>query len=171
MNFIIQKHVTERLHYDFYIQIGDMWAAWTFAKGPTLDPSIKRLAVQMVDHDLDYREFEGVLTEGSSAGKIMLWDTGTYLTEIEVEKGKLERVEGEEAALKVMQEGLEKGMLKFTLLGTKVKGSFAFVKTKGFGPKNSWLLIKHKDSFVQEGYDAADYDFSASSGKTMKEIT
>ncbi len=69
-----------------------------------------------------------------------------------------------------MEEGIEKGELKFSLFGKKLKGSFALVKTKGFGPKNSWLLIKHKDEFVKEEYDANDFDFSARSNKTLDEI-
>lgn len=171
MKFIIQKHSATRLHYDLHLEIGEEWYSWTLAKGPTLDPAVKRLAVETTDHDLKFKEFEGVIPEGAlGSGAIMIWDTGTYITEIEIEKGTLMRVEEKEEALKVMQEGVEKGMLKFSLFGTKIKGSYALVKTKGFGPKNSWLMIKHRDSHVQEGYDAADFDFSATTKRTMEEI-
>jgi bifunctional non-homologous end joining protein LigD len=171
MKFIVQKHLSERLHYDFHLEVGKEWHSWTLAKGPTLDPAVKRLAVETKDHDLKFKEFEGIISDGElGAGAIMIWDIGTYITEIEIEKGTLVRVEEIDESLKVMQEGLEKGMLKFSLFGTKIKGSYALVKTKGFGPKNSWLMIKHKDSHVQEGYDVADFDFSATSKRTMEEI-
>jgi bifunctional non-homologous end joining protein LigD len=171
MKFVIQKHATIRLHYDLRLQIGDVMPSWSIPKGPTLDPSMKRLAMETTDHDLKDAEFEGIIPEGQSgAGTVMLWDMGTYIPEIEFEKGTLLKVEGADESLKVMQEGLEKGMLKFSLFGSKIKGSFALVKTKGFGPKNSRLMIKHKDSHVQEGYEAADFDFSATTGRTMEEI-
>ncbi|MDQ3099078.1 MAG: DNA ligase [bacterium] len=171
MKFVIQKHATIRVHYDLRLEIGNELHSWSIPKGPTLDPSMKRLAMETTDHDLAYAEFEGIIPEGQSgAGKVMIWDTGTYIPEIEVEKGTLVRTEGTEESLKVMQGGLEQGMLKFSLFGSKIKGSFALVKTKGFGPKNSWLMIKHKDAYVKEGYDAADSDFSATTARTMEEI-
>jgi bifunctional non-homologous end joining protein LigD len=83
-----------------------------------------------------------------------------------VRKSIPEREEGE----KVMKEGMEKGEIKFILHGKKLKGSFALVKTRGWGPKNSWLLIKHDDEFVQKDYNANDYNVSAKSGKSIEEI-
>ena len=169
--FVIHKHAATRLHYDFRLQVGNVMPSWAIPKGPTLDPAMKRLAMETTDHDLEYRHFEGVIPEGAyGAGAVMIWDEGTYLPQIEIAKGKLETIEDREPALKVMREGLQKGELKFQLFGTKLKGSFALVKTKGFGPKNSWLLIKHKDEFVQVGYDAKDYDFSATTKRSIAEI-
>lgn len=169
--FVIHKHAATRLHYDFRLQIGSVMPSWAIPKGPTLDPSMKRLAMETTDHDMEYRHFEGVIPEGRyGAGTVMIWDEGMYIPEIEVEKGKLESVENRDIAIKVMKEGLKKGELKFQLFGSKLKGSFALVKTRGFGPKNSWLLIKHKDKYVEVGYDANNFDFSATTKRSMDEI-
>ena len=170
--FVIQKHAATRLHYDFRLQIGDVLPSWAIPKGPTLDPNFKRLAMQTPDHELKYRNFEGTIAEGEyGAGTVMIWDEGIYIPEIEITKGKLEIIKDYKQGQKVMKEGLEKGQLKFTLLGKKLKGSFALVKTRGFGPKNSWLLIKHKDKYIKEGYEAKDFDFSAVSNRTLAEIS
>ena len=170
--FVVQKHASTRLHYDFRLQIGDVMPSWAIPKGPTLDPTVKRLAMQTPDHELEYRHFEGKIAEGEyGAGAVMIWDEGTYFAEVEVEKGKREMVKNNVEAQTVMQDGLIKGELKFQLLGRKLKGSFALVKTRGFGPNNAWLLIKHKDEYVKEGYDANDFDFSAKSKRTMDEIS
>lgn len=169
--FVIHKHDATQLHYDFRLEIGGVMPSWAVPKGPTLDPSMKRLAMATTDHAMEYRNFEGVLEEGHyGAGPVMIWDEGTYLPEVEVAKGVRESIKNKKQGDNVMQEGLAKGEIKFELFGKKLKGSFALVKTRGFGPKNSWLLIKHKDKHVKEGYNANDYDTSARSGKTLKEI-
>ena len=169
--FVIQKHAATRLHYDFRLQIGKVMPSWAIPKGPTLDPNFKRLAMQTPDHDLEYRNFEGVIEVGSyGAGTVMIWDKGFYIPEKEVAKGKLEQVTEIKEGQKLMKEGLEKGQLKFQLFGSRLKGSFALVRTRGFGSKPSWLLIKHKDRYIKEGYDPNEYDFSAISNKTLAEI-
>ncbi len=168
--FVIQKHDATRLHYDFRLQIGSVMPSWSIPKGPSLDNTVKRLAMQTTDHDLDYRTFEGVLPEGYGAGPVMIWDEGYYLPEIEIEKGVRKIIEDYDEGQHVMKEGLKKGELKFTLFGKKLQGSFALIKTKGFGGKNAWLIIKHKDEFVQKGYDANSYELSAVSGKTIDQI-
>lgn len=146
--------------------------SWAIPKGPTLDPQFKRLAMETTDHSMEYRNFEGVLPEGGyGAGPVIIWDEGYYVAEVEIEKGKRELVLDIKKAQEVMKEGLKKGELKFTLHGKKLKGSFALVKTRGFGPKNSWLLIKHKDKYVKENYDASDYPKSARSSKTLEDVT
>ncbi|HSX09070.1 MAG TPA: DNA polymerase ligase N-terminal domain-containing protein [Candidatus Saccharimonadales bacterium] len=169
--FVIHKHHATSLHYDFRLEIGGVMPSWAIAKGPTLDNTVKRLALSTTDHEMNYRHFEGVIPAGSyGAGPVMIWDEGYYIPEIEISKGVRkslpDRHEGEEA----MKEGLKKGELKFILHGKKMKGSFALVKTKGWGPKNSWLLIKHNDESVESGYDANDYDNSAKSNKTLSQI-
>ncbi|MBI3379125.1 3'-phosphoesterase [Candidatus Gottesmanbacteria bacterium] len=170
--FVIHKHAATRLHYDFRLQIGSVMPSWAIPKGPSLDPSVKRLAMHVNDHDLEYRHFEGTIAEGNyGAGTVMIWDEGIYIPEIELEKGKKELVEDKETAQKVMKEGMKKGEIKFQLFGSKLKGSFALIKTWGFGPRNAWLLIKHKDEFTQEGYDANTYDFSARTKRTLDEIS
>lgn len=169
--FVIHKHAATRLHYDFRLQIGNGMPSWAIPKGPTLDPQFKRLAMETPVHSMEYRNFEGVIPEGSyGAGAVMVWDEGYYIAEIEVEKGVRKLIPDFDEGEKVMEEGLKKGELKFTLHGSKIKGSFALIKTRGFGPKNSWLMIKHKDEFVQVGYDANSFDFSAVSKKSIDEI-
>src|SRR3989338_6729274 len=166
--FVVHKHAATRLHYDFRLQIGEVMPSWAIPKGPSLDPTVKRLAMQTPDHDLSYRHFEGTIAKGEyGAGTVMIWDEGTYILEIEVAKGVRKPVEDKKEAQKVMEEGLKKGELKFILSGSKLKGSFALIKTRRFGPKNSWLLIKHKDKYVKTGYDANDFDFSVKSKRSM----
>lgn len=170
--FVIQKHAATRLHYDFRLQIGDTMPSWAVPKGPTLDSTVKRLAMQTTDHDMDYRHFEGVIPAGDyGAGTVMVWDEGTYIAEIEIAKGVRKQITDPVEGQKVMKEGMEKGEIKFFLKGKKLKGSFALIKTYGFGSKNSWLLIKHKDRNVVVGYDANAYDMSAVSRRSMKQIT
>lgn len=169
--FVVHKHDATSLHYDFRLEIGGVMPSWAIPKGPTLDPSMKRLAMQTTDHAMKYRNFEGIIEEGHyGAGPVMIWDEGTYLPEVEVAKGVRESIKDKKKGEMVMQEGLAKGEIKFELFGKKLKGSFALVKTRGFGPKNAWLLIKHKDNYVKQGFDANDYDVSARSGKSLKEI-
>lgn len=169
--FVIHKHDATRLHYDFRLQIGDVMPSWAIPKGPTLDPTVKRLAMETTDHAMEYRHFEGVISEGSyGAGPVMIWDEGYYIPEIEVAKGERELIKNIEEGQKVMKEGWKKGEIKFQLHGKKLHGSFALVKTRGFGPKNSWLLIKHKDEFIEAGYDANNYTISAKSKKSMEQI-
>ena len=169
--FVVHKHKATSLHYDFRLEIGGVMPSWAIPKGPTLDNSVKRLAMPTTDHPMDYRHFEGVLPEGSyGAGPVMIWDEGYYIPEIEVAKGVRKEISDRGHGEKVMMEGMEKGEIKFVLYGKKLHGSFALVKTKGWGPKNSWLLIKHDDKYVQKGYDANDFDKSAKSGKTIEEI-
>lgn len=169
--FVIQKHDATSLHYDFRLQIGKIMPSWAIPKGPTLDNTVRRLAMQTTNHTMEYRNFEGVIPEGHyGAGPVMIWDEGIYYPEIEISKGEREEIKSYEEGQKVMKEGLEKGELKFFLKGKKLKGSFALVKTKNFGPKNSWLLIKHDDTYVEKGYDANEFDISAKSKKSLKEI-
>ncbi len=149
--------------------------SWAIPKGPTLDPSFKRLAMITTDHDLEYKDFEGVIPEGQyGARPVMIWDEGEYFPEVEISKGEREQIKDPKEGQKVMQDGFKKGEIKFFLNGKKLKGSFALIKTKGFPPgesgKKAWLLIKHKDKFTKENYDAKDYDFSARSGKSLEEI-
>jgi bifunctional non-homologous end joining protein LigD len=172
--FVIHKHQATGLHYDFRIQVGKVMPSWAIPKGPSLDPQFKRLATKVEDHKLDYRNFEGNLPEGSrGGGPVMIWDEGYYEVEREISPGVREIIKDEKEAEKVIKEGVEKGEIKFVLHGEKMKGSFAMFRTKGFPPgskKDNWLLLKHKDEFIKENYDAKDFDFSARSGKSLEEI-
>ncbi|MDP2670980.1 MAG: DNA polymerase ligase N-terminal domain-containing protein [bacterium] len=173
--YVVQKHSATALHYDFRLEMGGVMPSWAIPKGPSLDNSVKRLAMQTEDHPLDYRHFEGVIPAGEyGAGPVIIWDEGWYLPETEISPGIRKEIRDKKEGEKAMLAGLEKGEIKFFLYGKKLKGSFTLVKTKGFPPgkagKNAWLLIKHKDHFVVEGYDAAEFKESALSGKTLEEI-
>ena len=170
-SFVIQKHKATSLHYDFRLEYKGSMVSWSVPKGPTLDSSVKRLAMPTSDHALEYRKFEGVLPEGYGAGPVMIWDEGTYNPEIEVSKGVREEITESERGEQVMSKSLKDGNVKFRLYGKKLQGSFALVRTKGFGgTKESWLMIKHRDMFSKKGYDANDFDFSAVSGLSLAEI-
>jgi bifunctional non-homologous end joining protein LigD len=181
LSFVIHKHKATSLHYDFRLEVGDVMPSWSIPKGPSLDSSVRRLAIPTTDHQLEYRHFEGVIESGYGAGPVMIWDEGTYTPEVEVAKGVRRPVSSAEEAEVVAKESLAKGNFKFLLYGKKLNGSFALVRTAGFGgggreggrikaAKQSWLLIKHRDEYSREGYDANDYDFSALSGKSIAQI-
>ena len=135
--FCVQKHLASHLHYDFRLEHDGVLLSWAVPKGPSLDPSVKRLAMHVEDHPIDYGTFEGVIPAGYGAGIVMLWDRGTWTPE----------VDDVDAALR-------KGDLKITLDGYKLKGSWVLVRTKGAawaskgGADRSWLLIKHKDEWA-----------------------
>jgi len=132
--FCVQKHLASHLHYDFRLEHNGVLLSWAVPKGPALNPTIKRLAMHVEDHPIDYGEFEGVIPSGYGAGIVMLWDYGTWTPEVD-------DVEG----------ALKKGDLKFTLNGYKLKGSWVLVRTKGKwagGGDRSWLLIKHRDDWA-----------------------
>lgn len=128
--YVIQKHAASRLHYDFRLEHGGTLKSWAIPKGPSLDPSVKSLAVQVEDHPLEYATFEGVIPQGEyGGGTVMVWDQGTWEPEVDP------------------NEGLKSGKLKFQLHGDKLHGSWALVRMggrAGDGGKN-WLLIKHRD--------------------------
>lgn len=171
LEYVIHKHHATALHYDLRLEIGRTMPSWAIPKGPSLDPTLKRLARKVNDHALSYRTFEGTIAEGGAgAGPVMIWDYGVYYPEVEIEKGILERVEGRNEGNEVMKEGLKKGELKLFFEGKKLHGSFALIETPHFGPKDTWLMIKHHDKFVLDGYDAKNYDFSATTGLSLEEI-
>ena len=169
--FVIQKHKATTLHYDFRLEVDGAMPSWAIPKGPSLDNSVKRLAMPTEDHPLEYRHFEGVIGEDQyGAGPVMIWDEGTYIPEREISKGIWQEVTNRNEAEAAMREGLRTGNVKFRLYGKKLQGSFALVRTRSSGKQESWLLIKHHDEYVQPGYDANDYDFSAVSDSTLAEI-
>lgn len=130
--YVIQKHRATSLHYDFRLEWNGVLLSWAVPKGPSLDPSVKRLAMQVEDHPVEYAGFEGVIPEGEyGGGTVMVWDSGTWSPEVPD-----------------VDEALKKGDLKFTLNGKKLHGSWVLVRTRGFGSKPSWLLIKHRDEYA-----------------------
>jgi bifunctional non-homologous end joining protein LigD len=172
-SFVVQKHKATALHYDFRLEIGETMPSWSVPKGPTLDPTIRRLAMPTGPHDLEYRHFEGIIGRGNyGAGTVMIWDEGKYTPEIEVSRGVRRLIVARSEAEEVAHSSLRDGNLKFTLYGKKLHGSFALVRTKGLGGmKEAWLLIKHKDRYCKPGYDASRFDFSAVSKRSLAEIT
>jgi bifunctional non-homologous end joining protein LigD len=154
-HFVVQKHAARRLHYDFRLELGGVLLSWAVPKGPSLNPRDKRLALQTEDHPLDYIDFEGVIAERQyGAGSVMVWDTGSY------------DVEGESPA----EKQLERGELKFVLHGQKLRGGFVLVKLKRSQKGNEWLLIKHRDAFVDDAWDIEEHDGSVLTGRTLGEI-
>ncbi|HEX3386359.1 MAG TPA: DNA polymerase ligase N-terminal domain-containing protein [Mucilaginibacter sp.] len=154
--FVVQKHRATQLHYDFRLELNGTLLSWAVPKGPSTDPSVKRLAMQVEDHPIEYASFEGVIPEGEyGGGTVMVWDTGKWTPEIED-----------------AEEGLRKGDLKFTLQGKKLKGSWVLVRTRGFGSKTdkSWLLIKHRDKFASNKDIIADEPRSVLSHKLLADI-
>ena len=147
--FVIQRHKASRLHYDFRLEMDGVLKSWAVPKGPSLNPHDKRLAMMVEDHPYDYKDFAGVIPEGNyGAGIVEIWDSGTY-TSLE-DKGNAKEDE------KLLKAGLESGNLKVVLHGKKVKGEFALVRLKD-SDSNSWLLIKHRDSFAtDELYNSED---------------
>ncbi|MBX2924312.1 MAG: DNA ligase D [Chitinophagaceae bacterium] len=138
--FVVQKHKASHLHYDFRLEMKGVLKSWAIPKGPSLDPSVKRLAVMVEDHPYDYKDFEGIIPKGNyGAGSVIIWDEGTYET--------IDGVTGKTAMEKSLLKQLKEGSLKIRLYGKKLKGEFALVKTKGM-EDNAWLLIKHKDRYA-----------------------
>ena len=161
LHFVIQKHQASHLHYDFRLEMRGTLKSWAVPKGPSLDPSIKRLAMLVEDHPFDYKDFEGTIPEGNyGAGTVIIWDEGTYEPD--------ERIKGKEAQEKWLLKHFYSGDLKFKLHGKKLKGSFALVKTTGRG-ENSWLLIKHKDQYTSTSEITAK-DKSVVSKKTLEQL-
>lgn len=134
LRFVIQKHAARRLHYDFRLELGGVFKSWAVAKGPSLDPQVKRLAIHVEDHPIDYGDFEGIIPKGEyGGGTVMIWDRGFW------------RPEGDPA------KGYEKGHLTFELDGEKLKGRWHLIRTKGRPgeKKEQWLLFKSDDRYAE----------------------
>jgi bifunctional non-homologous end joining protein LigD len=161
LRFVVQKHHGRQLHYDFRLELDGVLKSWAVPKGPSLDPSVKHLAMMVEDHQLDYKDFEGVIDEGYGAGKVIVWDRGTYRS-----IDTTDRLKGEE----LLRKGLTKGDLKFILEGKKLKGEFILVKMKNpkMG-KNTWLLIKKNDKYASKN-NVLNKDKSVISGKKIDEM-
>lgn len=162
LRFVIQKHAASHLHYDFRLEMEGVLKSWAVPKGPSTDPTVKRLAMMVEDHPYDYRTFEGIIPEGQyGGGTVIIWDEGTYESIGFQGKPKKEQE-------KHLLEELAKGTLKIILYGHKLKGEFAMVKVNGRG-ENGWLLIKHKDEYASKD-DITLQDKSVQSGLTIEEV-
>lgn len=138
LQFCIQKHDASHLHYDFRLELDGALKSWAVPKGPSLDPKVKRLAVHVEDHPLDYATFEGSIPEGHyGAGDVIVWDRGVWIP------------------LEDPHKAYAKGKLKFELQGEKLAGVWNLVRTHMPGKKENWFLIKHQDSAArpQDDYD------------------
>ena len=159
LRFVIQKHAATALHFDFRLELDGVMKSWAVPKGPSYDPSVKRLAMEVEDHPIEYNTFEGTIPKGQyGGGTVMLWDRGTYEPESE----------GGEQALR---DGYERGDLKFILHGKRLQGGWVLVRMRRESGRAQWLLIKHRDETANESYDVtAEVTTSVASGRTMEEI-
>ena len=157
--FVIHKHSARALHYDLRLELEGVLKSWAVPKGPSLNPSLKRLALMVEDHPLNYKDFEGVIPKGHyGAGSVIIWDKGFYH-----HPSTRERKESE----KLLRDTLRKGNMKFILNGEKLQGEFALVKTGR--DEKSWLLLKKKDRYASKR-DILKENRSAVSNKTLEEV-
>jgi bifunctional non-homologous end joining protein LigD len=144
--FVIQEHLATNKHWDLRLQNDGEMYSWAIPKGPSLNPSIKRLAVETPEHSLEYSKFEGVIAKGLyGAGKVLQWDKGTY---------------------KIIEGSVKSGFLKFSVKGKKLKGNFAMIKTK-----RGWILVKERDEYASKKDVVKAEPRSVKSGKTIREIS
>ncbi len=155
--FTVQKHSASHLHYDFRLEISGVLKSWAIPKGPSMDPSVKRLAVEVEDHDLAYADFEGVIEEGHyGAGPVLVWDTGWF-----------EPVDVKQAGSLVTM--LHVGKLDVRLHGERLRGGFTLVRMKD--RPRQWLLIKQRDDDARSGTEVVEeYDTSVLSGRTIRDL-
>jgi len=166
LRFVVQKHAASHLHFDLRLELDGVMKSWAVPKGPSLDPSVKRLAMQVEDHPIDYNTFEGTIPKGEyGGGTVMLWDHGTYSADVASSPEK------EEDAIR---EGMNRGDLKITFHGERLHGSYALIRMKfardGSSSKPQWLLIKHRDKFASSEDVVAKNMTSVDTGRTMDEI-
>jgi bifunctional non-homologous end joining protein LigD len=160
LHFVVQKHAASHLHYDFRLENHGVLKSWAVPKGVSLDPSIKRLAMEVEDHPYDYRTFEGIIPAGNyGAGTVMVWDEGEYYANPNLSKEENE---------KLIAEQWKKGNLKFFLKGKKLKGHFALVKMRGRGKGNEWLILKKEDEYANKPIH--NEDKSVQTGRTLEAI-
>lgn len=129
-HFVVHEHHASHLHYDFRLELEGVLRSWVIPKGPSMNPSEKRLALLVEDHPLEYIDFEGIIPKGHyGAGAVVIWDRGSY-----------ELVE------------LKEGKINFSLKGKNLKGAFTLTLLKGRGKGNEWLLIKKKDQYARHSW-------------------
>lgn len=159
--FVVQQHDATRMHYDFRLEVNGVLKSWAVPEGPSMDPQVKRLAIETEDHPMEYLTFEGMIPKGEyGAGPVIVWDAGTYVN-----------IRGEKRVPVSMQEAYEQGLIEVRLSGQKLRGAWALVKTKFRDAKNSWLLVKMKDGTADPGQDiVGENPRSIQSGKTIAEV-
>ena len=170
--FVVGRHRATRLHYDLRLEIGGVLASWAVPKGPSLDPEVRRMAIHVEDHPIEYLDFEGTIPRGEyGAGDAIVWDWGTY----EPEAPTLDPAAS-----------IAAGELKFRIFGQKLRGRFTLVRTRGSAGSagrraspagaesdrdgDPWLLIHKKDGEAVAGWDAEDHPASVRTGRTNEEV-
>lgn len=157
--FCVQMHRATRMHFDLRLEHNGVLLSWAVPRGPSLDPKLKRMAVHVEDHPIDYGQFEGVIPDGYGMGSVELWDAGTM-------RWTRETADDVDASLR-------KGDVKFALEGVKLRGEFVLVHTGGRHGKEddkNWLLIKKRDAYAVDGWEALEHDVSVKTGRTLDEI-
>lgn len=155
LRFVVQHHLASRDHYDLRLEWNGVLLSWAVPKGPSYNTRDKRLAVQVEDHPLEYRNFEGTIPKGEyGGGVVMLWDEGSWEPYLNVD------------------EGLSEGMLKFALKGSRLRGKWALIRMKGKTGEttDNWLWLKEKDEYVKDEEGMSEFTTSIRTGRTMTEI-
>jgi DNA ligase D-like protein (predicted 3'-phosphoesterase) len=148
--FVVQQHAATTRHFDLRLEVAGVMRSWALPKGPSLDPSVKRLAVQVADHGMEHNAFEGT----TDSGGVVIWDSGHY----------------EQGGRVPWPEALERGHAVFVLHGEKLRGGFALQRTRP-EPKSQWLLVKRRDEEARPGSDiVSEQPASVLSGKTLDEL-
>jgi DNA ligase D-like protein (predicted 3'-phosphoesterase) len=148
--FVVQEHQATAHHFDFRLEVDGVMRSWAVPKGPSLDPAVKRFAVEVEDHTLEHNEFEG----RTGRGGVIIWDRGSY----------------EQGGRVPWPEALERGHAVFVLHGDKLRGGFALQRTRG-GEKPQWLLVKRRDEYARPGSDIeAERPESVESGRTLDDL-
>ena len=158
LHFVIQKHAASHLHYDLRLELDGVMKSWAVPKGPSLDPSVRRLAMEVEDHPISYNTFEGTIPRGEyGGGTVMLWDRGTY------------EADGDGGAT-ALRRGYEKGELRFVMHGKRLRGGFVLARLRRPG-RPQWLLIKRRDDHADEDRDiTAEETTSVVTRRTMEQI-
>lgn len=159
--FVVQKHAATRLHYDVRFEVDGVMPSWAVPKGPSYDPKVKRLAVHVEDHPLDYQSFEGTIPAGEyGGGSVIVWDRGTYRN--------LTESHGRSVP---MREAIEAGHVSLWLDGEKLRGGWSLTRTGGRGAKENWIMVKRRDEAADPDLDiTARAPESVRSGRTVEEV-
>lgn len=157
--FVVQKHDASSLHYDVRLEVGGVLASWAVPKGPSTDPSEKRLAIRTEDHPLDYATFEGVIPEGEyGAGTVLVWDRGTY-----------DNITEKDGEIRSAEQAIAAGHILVWLHGEKLSGGYAFQRIDD--DKDEWLLIKMDDDEADARRNPVSTEpDSVASGRSLKDI-
>ncbi|MDX1753830.1 MAG: DNA polymerase ligase N-terminal domain-containing protein [Salinimicrobium sediminis] len=160
--FVIQKHDATNLHYDFRLEIDNTLKSWSVPKGPSTDPSVKRMAIPTEDHPMAYADFEGTIPQGEyGGGTVMIWDKGTIESNKQDENGNIISLE----------ESFKNGSIEVVLHGKKLKGGYNLVEMKGGKMKGNWLLMKQDDAEADARRNpVSTQSKSVVSGRTLKQI-